>query len=173
MAAVELKEILAARETRTRRIRSLLVRYRLPLLVLTLNIPGPDKTPGWAENVFTAGICAARETFTPLHEKVCRPSSGFEWYAIAEGVPLHLKKAAIGIEETHPLGRLFDLDLHVPDSPQLDREALGLGPRRCLVCDRPAHECARSRRHGLDELLEKACTLAESCAADLGYTLQK
>ena len=173
MAALELQEILTARETRSRRIKSFLVRYRLPLIVLTLNIPGPDKTPKWAEQVFSTGIRAARETFSPLHEKLCRASSGSEWYGVVKGEPLSLKKAAVGIEEAHPLGRLFDFDLHVPDAPQPDRRALGLEPRRCLACDRPAHECARSRRHELDELLRMIQSLLDACVSDQGYTLQK
>ena len=173
MAALELKEILTARETRSRRIKSFLVRYRLPLIVLTLNIPGPDKTPKWAEQVFSAGIRAARETFSPMNEKTCRASSGFEWYGVVEGESLSLKKAAVGIEEAHPLGRLFDLDLHVPDTSPPDRRALGLEPRRCLACDRPAHECARSRRHELDELLRIIQVVIEAYTSEQGYTLQK
>jgi len=173
MAGVELQEILTARETRARRIRSFLVRYRLPLVVLTLNIPGPDKTPAWAEKVIAAGISAVRDSFIPLQEKTCRSSCGFEFYCVVKGDALDLKRTAVEIEESHPLGRLFDIDLHVPDSSQPDRSVLGLEPRRCLVCDRPAHECGRGRRHGLDELLGKALSLVKAYETDQGCTLPK
>jgi holo-ACP synthase len=173
MARIKLEELLFAREDRSRRIRSFLFRYRLPIVVLTLNIPGPDKTPEWADQVFSAGVNAAREAFSPQHEKSCLLPSGFEWYGVVKGDPLTLKKKAIRIEEAHPLGRLFDIDLHAPDSPQLDRAALRLGPRRCLICSRPAHECGRSRRHGLEELLLKAGSLADRYVLEQDYTLQK
>ncbi|MDO5336354.1 MAG: triphosphoribosyl-dephospho-CoA synthase CitG [Eubacteriales bacterium] len=34
----------------------------------------------------------------------------------------------------------------------VDRTELGLSPRRCLVCGRPAKECARSRTHSVEDL---------------------
>ena len=37
----------------------------------------------------------------------------------------------------------------------IGREELGLGPRKCLLCDRPARECMRARSHSTEELLEK------------------
>ncbi|MBN0848300.1 citrate lyase holo-[acyl-carrier protein] synthase [Pseudomonas aeruginosa] len=30
------------------------------------------------------------------------------------------------------------------------RQSLGESQRRCLLCDEPAHACARSRRHDTD-----------------------
>jgi triphosphoribosyl-dephospho-CoA synthase len=38
-------------------------------------------------------------------------------------------------------------------SAVLLQKQLALPARRCFVCERPAAECGRSRRHGLDELL--------------------
>ncbi|WP_035889565.1 citrate lyase holo-[acyl-carrier protein] synthase, partial [Kosakonia radicincitans] len=33
--------------------------------------------------------------------------------------------------------------------------SLDLTTRRCLVCDEPAHGCARSRRHPVDEVVAR------------------
>lgn len=74
---------------------------------------------------------------------------------------LTLKRLTVGIEESHRLGRLFDIDVFIHTPTPLGRTALGLAARRCLVCDRPAHECVRSRRHRLPELYAKIATLVE------------
>ena len=55
----------------------------------------------------------------------------------------------IELEDHHPLGRLWDLDVLAPEQGQLSRQDLGFPARQCLVCDEPAHACARSRRHPL------------------------
>ena len=41
-----------------------------------------------------------------------------------------------------------------PGGAGLSRRSLGKPPRTCLLCNRPAHECGRSRRHPLPELLK-------------------
>ena len=37
----------------------------------------------------------------------------------------------------------------------VSRDRVGMEPRRCLVCGRPARECMRSRKHSGEELLRK------------------
>ncbi|MDY5959933.1 MAG: citrate lyase holo-[acyl-carrier protein] synthase, partial [Lactobacillus amylovorus] len=34
----------------------------------------------------------------------------------------------------------------------ISRRDLGPSPRKCFICDRPAKECARSRRHSVAEM---------------------
>ena len=68
--------------------------------------------------------------------------------------PQVLKLSAIDLEEQHPIGRLWDLDVIAPGGAGLSRRGLGKPPRTCLLCNRPAHECGRSRRHPLPELLK-------------------
>ncbi|MEY8292793.1 citrate lyase holo-[acyl-carrier protein] synthase [Carnobacteriaceae bacterium 52-44] len=56
----------------------------------------------------------------------------------------------VNIEENHPLGRLFDLDVLMLDQNNevqgKSRTKLGLPVRRCFLCERPAKDCGRSRR---------------------------
>ena len=53
------------------------------------------------------------------------------------------------------LGRLFDIDVLDAGGKKLSREGLGLPPRKCLLCEQPAHACARSRTHTVMELTER------------------
>lgn len=65
------------------------------------------------------------------------------------------KRAAIRLEESHPLGRLWDIDVF-QDSPEaVSRETVGAERRTCLLCGRDAKECARSRRHDIRKLQDK------------------
>jgi holo-ACP synthase/triphosphoribosyl-dephospho-CoA synthase len=56
------------------------------------------------------------------------------------------------IEEEHPLGRLFDIDVLDERGAKLSRE----GHRQCLICGGDVHACARSRAHSADELFIRA-----------------
>ncbi len=61
-----------------------------------------------------------------------------------------IKAMCSTLEQSHPLGRLWDIDVICPQSGQVGRQSLGESQRRCLLCDEPAHACARSRRHDTD-----------------------
>ncbi|CSA56393.1 CitX protein [Vibrio cholerae] len=59
------------------------------------------------------------------------------------------------IEREHPLGRLMDLDVIDVDGHIISRQGAQLPRRRCLLCERDAVICARSRRHSVEALLAK------------------
>ena len=86
--------------------------------------------------------------------------TGPEALYVIDGEAEALKSACIELEDAHPMGRLWDLDVIAPGPRLLSRKQFGLPPRRCLVCERPAFECGRSRRHGVDELLGAIARLA-------------
>ncbi len=47
-------------------------------------------------------------------------------------------------------GTPVDIDVICPQNGLVGRQSLGESQRRCLLCDEPAHACARSRRHDTD-----------------------
>lgn len=64
-----------------------------------------------------------------------------------------VKQTTIAFEDQAELGRLFDADVLVKDkNATISRRDLGPSPRKCFICDRPAKECARSRRHSVAEM---------------------
>jgi holo-ACP synthase/triphosphoribosyl-dephospho-CoA synthase len=74
-----------------------------------------------------------------------------------DGTAHHLKAALAAIEESHPLGRLFDIDVLSCDSSggdtaKIPRTAVGLAERACLVCGAGGQGCARSRAHPLAQI---------------------
>lgn len=150
---VELPQMLEARENRVTRQRELLAEYRLPLVSFTMNIAGPVKNSPSIRRGFRLG----KELLFGQLARIGAPvrfseevdaDTGCEGYYLVDTAPDLLKAITCDIEDHTPLGRLFDLDVLTPDGVKLDRGA----PRRCLICGRPAKECARSRAHTVAEL---------------------
>ena len=150
---VELPQMLEARERRAERQRELLDIYHLPLVSFTLNIAGPVKNSPSVRRGFRLG----RELLLGQLSRLKAPvrfseeideDTGCEGLYVVDLAPEMLKEAACAIEDGTELGRLFDMDVLAPDGGKLDRPT----PRTCLICGKPAKDCARSRTHTVAEL---------------------
>jgi holo-ACP synthase len=62
------------------------------------------------------------------------------------------KRRTCLLEDSHTLGRLWDLDVFTDPDHSISRSDIGFTDRLCYICDRPAHECSRSKRHSLVEI---------------------
>lgn len=160
---LQLEDILAAREARVRRQRELLAEWPdAALLCLTVVFPGPVKRDKRSVRVGEAGVTAVREAFATalLFEEIRDLPTGFEAFFVVDAMPQEAKLRACAIEDTHPWGRLMDIDVLEFCHPELvegsvrplSRAAVGLPERRCLLCDRPARVCMRARTHTLADL---------------------
>jgi holo-ACP synthase/triphosphoribosyl-dephospho-CoA synthase len=151
-----MEEILAEREDRARRQKELLDIYGPPLLCLTLNIPGPYKNFPWARRCFFEGLETLKQNLRAealglRHEEWFEGAAGYRGFIAAEAGELALKDLALHIEETHPLGRLFDIDV-LGGEGKIPRTAAGAEERKCLICGGGAFACGRSRAHTVEEL---------------------
>ena len=157
---VALSDMLAARERRVSCQRAMLAAAgdSEALLCLTLSIPGPVKTSAALERVFDALVSEAKAALADarlLEERSLGGATGREYLALVELPAAELKRRMVGIEETHPLGRLGDLDVLARAGDTLhsvSRTELGFPPRTCLICGNEAKVCARSRAHTVDEM---------------------
>ena len=82
----------------------------------------------------------------------CDLNTGYEAYLITPLPLLEAKRVAVEIEDTHPLGRLFDIDVIDAQGIPVSRDRVGGQPRRCLVCDHEARYCMRMRWHTQEEI---------------------
>ena len=158
--AVELAQVLAARERRVWRQNALLEQYRQPLLSFTMNIAGPVKNSPEIRRGFHLGESLLlgqleREGARLLHAEQIDEITGCEGLYVVALSPARLKAIALDIEEGTELGRLFDMDVLTPAGEKLERGQ----PRRCLICGGEAKACARSRAHGVAQLQEKTALL--------------
>lgn len=151
---VTLPEMLFGREHRACEQREMLEKYGRhdTLVCFTLNIAGPVKVFPLAEESFEEGCREIRARlhaghFSVAEEKILRADYGWEAYFAVGGDCTKVKRVLTVLEEEHPLGRLFDIDVLNGAGEKASRQEIGYPPRTCLICGRMAAECARSRAH--------------------------
>lgn len=169
--AVTLDDMLAAREQRVARQRQALVSYRQPLISLTLVSPGAVKNgPAWRALMAIArreirARCQQQE-WVIVGESATDDRCGPEWIVAVCAGAKTLKQVMVALEQQHPLGRLWDIDVIDTDGRAISRQALGFAGRQCLICNDLSHACARSRRHALPELLDEIARRIERYERD-------
>lgn len=150
--------ILLSRESRVTRQYNLLKRYNLPIISVTTVSPGPEKLAEIYKNVFYVALREINARFNRdgtqvVSQSISYSASGPEaQYVIQFEDAVSVKRATVALEDQHPLGRLWDLDVIAPGMMVVSRDQLDLPPRRCLACSREALICARNRTHSLDKL---------------------
>ena len=151
---VTLSEILAAREKRAARRRELMDCGNVALAQLTVNIPGNRKTSRMIRQIFLEGVSAIARV-AGMNKQLVLPDllTGPEGYFLFSKTAVELKMSTLELEESHPLGRFWDIDIFFRPGRSLSRKELGFSGRRCYLCSRPAHECARSRAHSDGEIM--------------------
>lgn len=157
MSFITLEQLLASRDNRSNRQQQLLKQHPdETLLCLTVIIPGSEKRT--RESLIIAQAAAAElrktlnDTVTLWEEHDLQ--TGFELYILTTLPNLEAKRLTCRIEENHPLGRLFDIDVIEHDGIPVPRSAVGGEERRCLLCNMPARHCMRQRKHTTEELLQ-------------------
>lgn len=158
---VELRELLAAKERRADRQRSLLAEYRVPLISFSMNLAGEIKRFPLSDLLFQHAVSQITGRLgSPVHQETVRAGTGLEAIFIYREKAEELKRFCLELEEKLPAGRLLDLDVLDADGRKLEREI----PRRCLLCSEPAAACARSRAHGLDAVKARTEELLREAA---------
>ena len=153
-------ELLEAREQRAARQQAMLDRHKLPLISFSMNIPGPVKRTPLIEFAFDEALLLLPQG-QAVEQTVLREDTGCEAILCCDIPAETLKSFCQAIEETSPVGRLYDLDVLTPEGEKLSRGVM----RPCLICGGPAFPCARSRAHSLEELDAAVTRLLEDFAA--------
>lgn len=171
LQTVALADMLAAREARVMRQQQLLNKYQKPLVCFTMNIAGPVKNSPLIKRGFDEGCRLLRDQFMAAKADVIYMEShggaaGNEAFYVVDMPALETKKITTLIEDSCQLGRLFDMDVLRPNGEKVEREELGLEPRRCLICGGFVRACARSRTHTVAELQAKTNEILRQALAD-------
>ena len=160
---VTLLDILEAREKRVQKQQELLRKYGKTLICFTMNIPGPVKVTPEIRAAFKIGNNILHSLVTVVYEEDNSAFTGCEKFYIVNDTPAAAKQKCQQAEECFPVGRLFDMDVLTPDGQKLSRGT----PRKCLICDKDAAICGRSRAHSVEELQAATETLLKDCGSDL------
>lgn len=162
---ITLDQLLASREERASFQKELLKSYPGKTLVcLTVIMPGKVKRNLQSLIVAQAALTALVSAFgdSMLKLVVRDRQTGYEAYLETTLSHGEAKRKTCSIEDTHPLGRLFDLDVIDADGVPISRETIGLNPRKCLICDNEARYCMRNRTHTLSELSARIDEMIEA-----------
>ena len=170
---VTLTEMLEAREARVRAQDSLRERYGVPVISFTLNIAGPVKDSPLIRRAFRTGqeelrtgLRAAK--LEALWQSENLAPTGCEGLYAVNATAWEVKALCVSIEDSSPLGRLFDMDVLDRDGRKLDREEVGGGPRSCIVCGAPGKGCASRRVHTVEQLQKAPRRILEDHFAAAG-----
>ena len=177
---VTLAELLDSRDTRVKHQKDLLgANPGKSLLCLTVQLPGPEKRNATSLKIAKAGVEAIRKAFLPEYEELKDLETGYEAYFLVDLQAEEAKRKACEIEDSHPLGRLMDIDVihtappvsgnyfsqgfaknQFPETSTkptriVGRADIGLESRRCLLCGNEVRYCMRAKTHSRDELLSR------------------
>ena len=182
---VTLADLLDSRDKRVKHQKDLLGAYPgKSLLCLTVQLPGPEKRNATSLKIAKAGVEAVRKAFLPEYEELKDLETGYEAYFLVDLPAEEAKRRACEIEDTHPLGRLMDIDVLQEIPPEdsqpvvenyfsqgfaknqfsttsakptriVGRADIGLEARRCLLCENEVRYCMRAKTHTREELLSR------------------
>lgn len=159
---VSLTDMLEARELRAQRQQTLLQQYGKPLISFTMNIAGPIKNSPSISRGFRMGLRELTRLITVekipcLYQEQLQQNTGCEALLILDAPAARIKALTVQLEESSPLGRLFDMDVLDEFGAHLSRPV----PRQCLLCGRAAQVCARSRSHSVPALQARTQEILE------------
>ncbi len=149
--------ILRSRDERQRLQRELLSLYpQYALVVATVVVPGSEKRTEMSLRIAAAMEAALTSAFEGIVRRFDRRDlvTGYEAFMLVDCDGKEAKRRAVQTEESHPLGRLFDIDVIGHDGVPMNRISAGAASRRCLLCGNDARVCMRLRSHTVEELTE-------------------
>lgn len=153
---VDLQMMLKARDRREQERQSRLD-TGLSYVTLLMNVPGRKKSSLTIMEGFKAiydyVYHMLRTHFTVVETQHRYYVTGPESFFVIKGHPRDLKVLMMSIENSHPLGRLVDLDVYDEGNVPMKRTDYGEAPRQCMVCDEAAKVCARNRSHSPNLIL--------------------
>ena len=133
---ITLDALLQSRDSRHALQQQLLQQHPGGTLVcLTVVMPGSVKRNLYSVVTAQAALTALLDRLGE-HVSATRArdlATGYEAYLITDLPALEAKRVTCDIEDSHPLGRLFDI--------------------RCLLCEHEARWCMRNRSHTQEELM--------------------
>ncbi len=166
---ITLDQLLASRDARHAfQMRLIAEHPDCTLVCLTVVVPGNVKRNRQSLSVAHAAVEALRHAFPVAACRLIERDldTGYEAFLPVEGDLFEVKRTICAIEDTHPLGRLFDIDAIDSHGVPVPRTAVGGNPRRCLVCNNEARYCMRRRSHTQEVIWQRINALVDAYECD-------
>jgi holo-ACP synthase len=157
----ELMQILKGREERANEQKKIISKTNSTLISFTVNTPGLEKNNDRIKNIFEKEIYEIKKSLKDKgleikYEKsnIGKVSGPEGFISVSEKAEV-IKEMTVVIEENSPIGRLFDIDVLDLEGKPISRNTLNKEPRKCIVCGENAKHCSRSRKHPIEEVIDK------------------
>ena len=164
---ITLDMLLESREKRWNFQRQLIQEHpELTLVCVTVIMPGNVKRNTQSLVVAHAAVQSVQNAFDKdirwQQEKDL--VTGYEVYFLIQRPMLDCKRVACEIEDAHPLGRLFDIDVIDSNVEPVSRSVIGKEGRKCLLCEHEARYCMRNHTHSREELQQRIQQMIDAYA---------
>lgn len=164
---ITLDMLLESREKRWNFQRQLIQEHpELTLVCVTVIMPGNVKRNTQSLVVAHAAVQSVQDAFD---KDICWQQekdlvTGYEAYFLIQRPMLDCKRVACEIEDAHPLGRLFDIDVIDSNVEPVSRSVIGKEGRKCLLCEHEARYCMRNHTHSREELQQRIQQMIDAYA---------
>jgi holo-ACP synthase len=138
----------------------------------TVNTPGVEKNNGKIREIFTKEEKVIEKILKENNISILYKNtnlyklSGPEGFISVDSKAEKVKKLAIEIEEKTAIGRLFDIDVLDSKRKKISRRDLNKPSRECIICGKDARLCVRSRKHKIEEVVDKFYSIFEKKSAN-------
>jgi holo-ACP synthase len=159
--------ILDGREDRFKKQVEILKKFQNTLISFTVNTPGVEKNNEKIREIFIREekviekILEENKISILYKNTDLYKSSGPEGFISVDSKAKKVKKLAIEIEEKTAIGRLFDIDVLDFKGEKISRRDLNKPSRKCIICGEDARLCVRSRKHKIEEVVDKFYSIFE------------
>ncbi|MCY6957402.1 citrate lyase holo-[acyl-carrier protein] synthase [Clostridium brassicae] len=150
------EDILLDKKNRFKFQESLIKKFNMPLVVVTVNYPGISRYNDITNNIIENIDNIISDIFSfYIHFKVLRITGEGPILTIAlDKDPKEIKHTAIQIEDKHILGKCVDIEIYDKDVRRIERNDLGCFEKRCFLCNNYWEECKKLNSHGDDEIMQ-------------------
>lgn len=153
----ELLSVLVAREQRWEMRKMLAEKRHNCIISITLCVPVIFRTAEEYWIVFQQLCRSFCEFLVSCDQKVSfegylRGSDGPAFFISTSAEANMIKKICMEAEEAIPGGRMLDIDVMDYDGTPVSRSNIGLPPRKCFICDKPASLCVSRKLHSQEEI---------------------
>ena len=146
--------ILEDREKRYEKILNELKKGAKSVICGKINCPGTNKNTRESLKAFEYLCDILKETIIDCEYEVIDGCDGRSIIAAEKKDADELKIKTVQIEENHPLGRVFDIDVYNSEGVPVSRTDIGMSCRRCIVCGENAKICVRSQAHSMEKTID-------------------
>lgn len=150
------EDILIDKQKRMRLQEIIIDKYKMPLMITTVNYPGVNKSNDITNNIIQNMDEVISDIFSCfIHFKVLRTTAEGPILTITlNKEAVDVKKTAIEMEDKHILGKCINIDVYDENKNKITRKDLGYPEKKCILCNNPWIKCVKENTHSKEEIAQ-------------------